>query len=101
MEPPQGLVKTEFVRKRSDGAEDKIEKTRRKNREGLQNSDGRRRGSREEERKTGRERESSSNDSERRHLINGDHQGRPLDTRWNTMDVEKTGVSPGSGTQTG
>lgn len=40
MKPPQGFVKAEFVRKRSDGAEDKIEKTRRKNREGLQNSKG-------------------------------------------------------------
>lgn len=101
MEPPQGFVKTEFVRKRSDGVEDKIEKTRRKNREGLHNSDERRRRSREEEGEGDRERESSPNDSERGHLINGDHQGRPLDTRRNTMDVEKIGVSPESGTRAG
>jgi len=40
------------------------------------------------ERERERERESSPNGVERGHLINGDHHGRPLDTRRNAIDVE-------------
>lgn len=79
MKSPRGFVKTEFVRKRSDGAEDEIGKTRRKNRVGLQNS----------------EKRAPPNGSEKGHLINGDHQGRLLDTRRNAVDVEKAGGFPG------